>query len=231
MKVGLLRSLCALLLGCLLNTALAHGDFPIHLAGQTLCLAPTSVIFDFEEMDAARQAAARNELVRELRADLTNVLATANVNLEEQTSCAADDAFVLLTVGVRYLDPRTYIGFGEDAYSYDLSLQVGALEDALAAGSESTPVTLQNLRFAASAGDIHSEGEIGAPFEEAVETQAAPLIGALAAAWWEDNSPGAWRKFLPPLLSVGLSVLIAAVIFAVARSRRRARSALFSRQR
>ena len=224
MKVGLSRSLCALLLGCLLNTALAHGDFPIHLAGQTLCLAPTSVIFDFEEMDAARQAAARNELVRELRTDLTNVLAAANVNLEEQTSCAADDAFVLLTVGVRYLDPRTYIGFGEDAYSYDLSLQVGALdEDALAAGSGDAPVTLQNLRFAASAGDIHSEGETGAPFEEAVEAQAAPLIGTLAAAWWEDNPPGRWRRFLPPLLGVSSSALVVATVLAVAKRRGRRR--------
>ncbi len=208
----------------MLNTALAHGDFPIHLAGQTLCLAPTSVIFDFEEMDAARQAAARDGLVQTLRADLTNVLATANVNLEEQTSCADDDAFVLLTVGVRYLDPRTYIGFGGDAYSYDLSLQVGALdEDALAAGPGDMPVPLQNLRFAASAGDIHSEGETGAPFEEAVEAQAAPLIGTLAAAWWEDNPPGAWRRLLPPLLGVTLGALTVAAVLAVAKRRGRRR--------
>ena len=224
MKVGLSRSLCALLLGCLLNTALAHGDFPIHLAGQTLCLAPTSVIFDFEEMDAARQAAARDGLVQTLRADLTNVLSAANVNLEERATCADADAFVLLTVWVRYLDPRTYIGFGEDAYSYDLSLQVGALaEDALAAGSGDAPVPLQNLRFAASAGDIHSEGETGAPFEEAVEAQAAPLIGTLAAAWWEDNPPGAWRKFLPPLLGVTLGALTVAAVLAVAKRRGRRR--------
>ena len=221
--IGSLRGLCALLLVCLLNTAFAHGDFPIHLAGQTLCLAPTSVALDFEEMDAARQAAARNGLLQTLRTDLTRVLSTANVNLEERASCADADAFVLLTVWVRYLDPRTYIGFGEDAYSYDLSLQVGTLEDVLGAESESTPVTLQDLRFAASAGDIHSEGETGAPFEEALEAQAAPLIGTLAAAWWEDNPPGRWRRFLPPLLGVTLGALTVAAVLAVAKRRGRRR--------
>ena len=225
--IGSLRGLCALLLGCWLGclpTALAHGDFPIHLAGQTLCLAPISVALDFEEIDAARQAAARNGLLQTLRTDLTNVLYAANVDLEEQTSCADAASFVLLTVWVRYLDPRTYIGFGEDAYSYDLSLQVGALEkDALAAGAEDTPVTLQDLRFAASAGDIHSEGETGAPFEEALEAQAAPLIGTLAAAWWEDNPPGRWRRFLPPLLGVTLGALTVAAVLAVAKRRGRRR--------
>ena len=213
------RPPCALLLGLLLafSGAAAHGDFAIHLARQTLCVAPASVVLNFEGVDEARQAAARETLLRTLGAELRGVLAAANVGVEERASCADADAFVLLVAGVRYLDPRSYIGFGEEAYSYDLSLRVGALESGAAA---ETP-ELRDLRFAASAGDIHSEGETGEPFEGALEAQAVPLFKSLAAAWWEDNPPGGWRRLLPPLLGVGLSVLAVATALAIAGRRGR----------
>ncbi len=220
-------------LGLFSGAALAHGDFAIHLAGQTLCLSPASVDVVFEEVDEARRGAARERLLRTLRAELGRVLTAADVGLEEQASCAGADAFVLLTVGVRYLDPRTYIGFGELAYSYDLSLAVGTLEtESLEEdASASAPETLRDLRFAASAGDIHSEGETGVTFEEALEAQATPLIGSLSAAWWEDNPPRNWRRLLPPLLGVSLSVLTVAAILAIARRRGRTPLRPFSRQR
>ena len=207
------------------GAALAHGDFAIHLARQTFCVAPASVALTFEGMDEARQAAAREALLRTLGAELRSVLAAAEVDVEERASCADADAFVLLVAGVRYLDPRSYIGFGEEAYSYDLSLRVGALEAGAA------PEELQDLRFAASAGDIHSEGETGEAFEGALEAQAVPLIGSLAAAWWEDNPPGGWRALLPPLLGVMLSLLAVAAVLMIAKRQGRTPLKLFSRQR
>lgn len=158
--------------------ALAHGEtLRPELRQVTLCTAPSSVRVVFGDMASPGQRQAQVRLERALQAALGRGLQTAGVRRRPQTSCARSDAGVRLVAQVRYLNPKTYVGFGDPAYSYSLSLTVAR------------PGTA-GPRFVASHSDIHSESRTGRSFETEVVRWGAELLDDLATAWRKAN-PGA----------------------------------------
>ena len=94
---------------------------------------------------------------------------------EVQASCAGRRTTVLLSLDARYLDPATYLGFPENAYTYVVSVQVGTLTDA---GNE----VLEPL-YGVTTSDIVSVNDIEAQLLSAI----APSLNELAQAWQQSN--------------------------------------------
>lgn len=184
MNVPPAARLFALLVGVLGSCALAHGESAtVNLRGAVLCLDPAAVELRFEETPAERQRQLRG--VREtLRASLLRGLWAGGVRHETRASCRKSLASTRVVINVRYLNPKTYVGFGDPAYSYTLGMQVGSPGGRPAASPAKTPP----IGFASSLSDIHSEARTKQPLAKMLaalgQTQAQDLVRA-----WQKANP------------------------------------------
>ena len=112
-------------------------------------------------------------------------------------SCAGARAAVSLSVEARYLDPETYIGFPENAYTYVVTAQVGTLTDAAAEAGVQQPL------YSATTSDIVSLRGDAAP----LLSVANAVLADLAQAWREDNAV----PLAHLLLLAGLGLVLAGV--------------------
>ena len=84
---------------------------------------------------------------------ITNVAETAQNTLASQgvplrVACEGSEAFVLLELYARFLDPATYVGFPADSYTYVVTTQVGTKP------ADMAETVLPAGRCAASVSDI-----------------------------------------------------------------------------
>lgn len=173
----------ALTAGLLGSCALAHGESPVvNLKGAVLCLDPTSVRLSFEDTPAARLGPIRG-IGQTVNRVMVNTLKAAGVPYQVQSSCRKSPAFTLILVNVRYLNPRNYVGFGDPAYSYTLSLQVGPAEGSPAAATAKNTA----IQFASSWSDIHSEARTGKPVAKMLAVLGQTQAQDLVRAWKKDN--------------------------------------------
>lgn len=168
------------LLGC---SALAHGEAgATHLHGAVLCLDATSVQLRFEGLSAAQQ---RPLITRRdaLNRALLGVFRTAHVRHETRASCQTSQAFTRVLVEVRYLNPKTYVGFGDPAYAYTLRMAVGPAEARAGTSASKRPA----IQFASAWSDIHSEGNTKKPLSGVLTALGQEQARDLARAWQHDN--------------------------------------------
>lgn len=200
-------------------TAGAHEDAEFHLAGLTFCVDTDSVQVDLELPDAPRRATAQAALTRSLAEQLEAVFARTGVAAAFQASCAGSRAYTILTADVRYLDPESYVGFGNQPYNYTLFVQVGRHNGMAALEALGH---LPDNQYNAWVSEIYAEGDAGRPFEQFVPEQAAPLIGGLTSYWWEDNPIRAGgSRLAPPLIGGVLALATAFVLLRLLRRRAR----------
>lgn len=174
-----------------------HGAPPARLGGVRLCVAPPSIQVSLEGVPWADEAGSGEIDSAETEARIrTAVLSSLTRSLTAAeipytTTCTGSGGVVVITLDLRYLDPETYLGFPENAYTYVSAAQVGTLERG--AGVTSEP-TLSEGRYSASASDI-----IQAAGETELEAQALALgeaqVTALVRAWLEANRIAA-RSYL-----------------------------------
>lgn len=207
------------------RVAQAHEDQAFHLAGVRFCVDPASVQVQLELPSPARTRSAERALKAELQAALAVTLARSQVSHLLQDSCSSSRAYTRLLAEVRYLDPETYIGFGQRSYSYTLSLQVGTFAGRKSAeGVEQLPTPT----YSAFVSDIYPEAE-ERPFEPFVAHEGERLVQGLAAYWWEDNPQRPLRAtLLPPLLGSLLALLSGAALLWALRRRRAGRTEPYS---
>lgn len=98
-----------------------HGAPAPQLAGVTFCLDAASVQLETESVTLSPVI---RQSIRQA------VLGTLKTQLETQripytTDCPAARSYVLLSLYVRFLDPKTYVGFPKHSYTYVTSAQVG----------------------------------------------------------------------------------------------------------
>lgn len=192
-------------LACCSSPAYAHEDQEFHLAGATFCVDPASVQVALELPSRERTASARNVLERDLLKMLEATLERGGVAFNVRDRCAGARDYMLLVADVRYLDPRNYVGFGEGAHNYSLSLQVGGY-----AGAPSAQLLeqLPTINYRAYFGEIYAEGDEGKPFEPFVVSEGSRLVQGMTAYWREDNPRRGLRAaLLPPLLGGALALL------------------------
>ena len=205
-------------LACWSGTAAAHQEQAFHLAGAQFCVDPASAQAVLDLPSPARAASSRRVLERDLFGALTAALARGGVAYEVRDRCAGAPDYALLVADVRYLDPKTYVGFGDGAHNYTLFLQIGGYRGAAAVRRDRR---LPDNRYNAWLSEIYAEGDAGGPFEPFVVGEAARLAGGLAAFWWEDNPRRSLRAaLLPPLLGGALALIVGGVLWRVLRRRR-----------
>ena len=212
--------LCGLLvaLTCWAGPAHAHENQDFHLAGTRFCVDPASAQAVLDLPSPARAASSRKVLERDLLETLTAALARSGVAYEVRDRCAGAPDYALLVADVRYLDPATYVGFGDGAHNYTLFLQVGGYRGAAAVRRDGRLLT---NRYNAWRSEIYAEGDAGRPFEPFVVGEAARLVGGLAAYWWEDNPRRNLRAaLLPPLLGGALALIVGGALWRALRRRR-----------
>jgi hypothetical protein len=91
---------------------------------------------------------------------------------------------------------KSYAGFGKQAHTYNLFLQVGRYADA---SSVALTQQLHANRYNAWLSEVYAEGDTGGPFEPFVVGEGRRLTQGLMAYWWEDNpaAASARRSCLP----------------------------------
>ena len=201
------------------SLAYAHEDQEFHLAGATFCVDPASVQVELELPNRARAESAQTILERNLTQMLTATLERSGVTFEIQDSCAQATDYTLLVANVRYLDPKNYVGFGKQAHSYALFLQVGGYTSAV---SVELTQQLPSNRYTAYLSEIYAEGDEGRPFEPFVVDEGVKVVQALTAYWWEDNPRRSLQALLlPPLVGTFLALLSGVAIWWALRRRSR----------
>lgn len=200
---GLRRLLIAL--ACWSSLAYAHEEQEFHLAGASFCVDPASVQVALDLPSRERTASAQKVLERDLLELLETTLDRAGVAFDVRDRCAGARDYTLLVADVRYLDPKSYIGFGKGAHTYSLFLQIGGYTEALSARLlEQLPTT----NYSAYLSEIYAEGDEGRPFEPFLVSEGSRLVQGLTAYWWEDNPRRSLRvTLLPPLLGGALALL------------------------
>ena len=192
---------CTLRLGiCLLFFGLTpvwadHSAPAPQLGGVGFCLAPSSVQLETEAVSLSPAAGQR---VREavLKA-LQTQLETHNI--PHASNCAASRSFTLLSLYVRFLDPKTYIGFPENSYTYVTSAQVGGfISDATA------QTALPESLYTASASDIFQAATPG-QLEQRLVALGEAEVRAVTQTWLEANTVALSRYLL--FAALGLSFI------------------------
>lgn len=221
------RRLLGLACAALLGQAGAHGEQLSDLRGVTLCLDPVSTRVAFEELAPARAARARREIEPALRQSLGSALKAAGVRHEVRASCTGQPGVIRLEENVRYLNPRNYVGFGDPAYSYQVTLVVG---DQVALHAANQPAGSAR-GFEVAWADIHSESRTGQPFEPVMVGWGEEQMRDLVVAWRRDNPTLAERFARQGPLTLGLlglglgTLLTSAGLWLVRRRRPRERGA------
>lgn len=139
-----------------MSTARAdHGAPAPRLGGVTLCVAPSSVQLTLEPPSRIVKPQIVERVREEIFETLRRTLEAPVVPFA--TDCERAQGFVLLTLYARFLDPKTYVGFQPDSYTYVSSAQVGAFvgaagpETALPGGAttrrQATSFRLRRQRF------------------------------------------------------------------------------------
>ncbi|THF86288.1 hypothetical protein E7T09_13900 [Deinococcus sp. KSM4-11] len=171
------RAVWAVLLAALLaGHAGGHGEnVPPELGGVTLCVASGVASVTRQDLNGTAQQNALVGLEGELRQVMTARLERRGVRLARPWWCWGQDGVVTVAVNVRYLDPATYRGFGDPAYSYGVGLVV---QRRWQRGTQ---------RFTAGYTDIHSEARTGRPVRSVVLDRMAELSDDLARAWINAN--------------------------------------------
>lgn len=175
-------ALIAALLGA---GALAHGESPVvNLRGARPCLDSTSVRLSLSGTPAARRGPIR-KVGLGLGGLVSAALRAGGVPHETRASCRDSAAYTLVMLDVRYLDPRQYVGFGNPAYSYLLSLQVGP------GAGRPVPAAARTtaIQFSSVWSDIHSESRTGQPVARMLSALGRTQAQDLVRAWRGDN-PG-----------------------------------------
>lgn len=214
--------LCGLLVTLLFwwSPTYAHENQAFHLGGTTFCVDPASVQVALELPSRTRTAAAKTILERDLAQMLRTTLARSGVAFEVRERCAGARDYTLLVAEVRYLDPKSYVGFGKQAHTYTLLLQVGGYA---AAPSVALTQQLPSNRYNAWLSEIYAEGDEGRPFEPFVVGEGRKLAQGLTAYWWEDNPRRSLRAaLLPPLLGSTLALVSGATVWWLLRRQRKA---------
>ena len=122
-----------------------HGAPAPQLGGVTFCLDIASVQLETEAL--ALSPALRHHVRQAVFGALRTQLETRNI--PHTSDCSAARSYVLLSLYVRFLDPRTYVGFPKYSYTYVISAQVG--NTVKGAGAETV---LPERIYTASASDI-----------------------------------------------------------------------------
>ncbi len=156
----------------------------MNLRGAVLCLEPGSVRLNFGDTPAARRGPIRGVGQTIQRALVTSFRA-GGVRYETRASCGASPASTLVLIDVRYLNPKNYVGFGDPAYSYTLSLQVGPGQERPAAATAKNTA----IQFVSSWSDIHSEARTGKTVTTMLAALGRTQAQDLVRAWRKDN-PG-----------------------------------------
>ena len=120
----------------------------------------------------------RPSLKRKMRAQLEAHLSSAEVRYERRESCAGQRATALLSLEARYLDPETYLGFPENAYTYVASLQVGT-----PVGVSTENFVLEENLYGSTVSDIIPIKDMKPQFLTIVDSTVADF----AQAWQQDN--------------------------------------------
>lgn len=210
-----LRSLLVLVT-CWLSVAVAHENQEFHLADTRFCVDPASIQIVLDLPSLERTASAQKALKRDLSKMLEATLSRTQVSYRVLDRCTGARDYTLLVADVRYLDPKTYIGFGTQAYNYNLFLQVGSYDDTASV----QPTQLLTDRYNAFSSEIYAEGSQNRPFEQFVVGEGSKLVQELAAYWWEDNPRRSfWITLLPPLLGTVLALLIGVSVWGALRRR------------
>ncbi|MBB5234313.1 hypothetical protein [Deinococcus budaensis] len=205
------RRLLSLTCAALLGVAGAHGEEASDLRGVTLCLDGASVQVKVEEMPSARAAQVQRELASALTQSLTSTLKRAKVRHQVRPSCEGRRGLTHLQAEVRYLNPRTYVGFGDPAYSYQVALRV---TDPPASRPGLAQATGTAREFQAAWSDIHSEARTVRAFAPVVAGWGEETVRDLVLVWRRDNPSLAERlaqqgPLTLGLLGVGVGTLIA----------------------
>jgi len=190
---------------CWLSVARGHENQAFHLAGASFCVDPASVQVVLDLPGPQPTASAQKVLKRDLSKMLETALSRSQVAYRVLDRCTDARDYTLLVADVRYLDPETYVGFGTQAYNYNLFLQVGDYDNAT---SVQRTQQLPTDRYNAFLSEIYVEGDGGGPFEPFVVREGSELVQGLATYWWEDNPRRSFRAtVLPPLLGTVFALL------------------------
>jgi hypothetical protein len=194
------RRLCCLTVAAMLGSAGAHGEADSDLRGVTLCLDPAAVQVTFEAVPPERVAQARPQLEAALTQRLTTALEQDGVRSDRRPSCTGQVGQTRMQISVRYLDPRSYIGYGQNTYSYTVSLKVNG------AGAAATR---QKRGFSAGWSELYSETGTRRPFEAIITEWGEELARDLTAVWRRDNPSLPERLIRPgPLRSTLLAAMV-----------------------
>lgn len=173
----LVRSVGVLVVALHLTTALAdHGAPPPRLGGLTLCLDRASVRLGLEATTLPGPLASR--VVTGAFDRATATLTGQKVPL--RTNCERADGYVLLELYARFLDPKTYLGFPANSYTYVVTTQVGQKP------ADAAQTVLPNGRYVASTSDIIQAATPENLTEHLVSLGEAQAR-ALAATWRAAN--------------------------------------------
>ncbi|THF68726.1 hypothetical protein E7T06_15290 [Deinococcus sp. Arct2-2] len=177
-RLASLRPVLWLMVTLWLGSAGAHGEANSNLGGVTLCLDPQTVQVDLEAVPEGRAASARAQLTAALTQRLTTALEQDRVRSERRPSCAGQVGYTQLQASVRYLDPSSYIGYGQATYSYTVLLRVNA------AGATQSG---QRRGFSSGWSDLYSETGTRRPVEAVVTDWGEEQARDLTALWRRDN--------------------------------------------
>ncbi len=202
---------------CWFSVASGHENQAFHLAGASFCVDPASVQVVLELPDPQPTASAQKALKRDLSKMLEATLSRSQVAYRVLDRCTDARDYTLLVADVRYLDPETYVGFGTQAYNYNLFLQIGDYDDA---ASVQRTQQLPTDRYNAFLSEIYVEGDEDRPFKRFVVREGSELVQRLAAYWWEDNPRRSFRAtLLPPLLGTAFALLGGVSVWWILRRR------------
>ncbi len=173
-----------------------HGAPAPQLGGTVFCVEPSSVQVRLEAETPLPAVAeqVRAEVFAEMRARLEAE------GVPYRTDCAAASGYVLLGLEARFLDPETYLGFPEDAYTYVTTAQVGSSVAAARPGT-----ALPERRYTGSASDL-VQARTPDVLVARLVTLGREEFGLLVQVWSEANTAasGSYLRFA----ALGLALVL-----------------------
>ena len=155
-----------------------HGAPAPQLGGVTFCLDAASVQLETEAVPLS--PALRHHVRQAVFGALKTQLESRRVPYT--SDCPASRSYVLLSLYVRFLDPKTYVGFPKHSYTYVTTAQVGNFIKG--AGAEA--VLLERI-YSASASDIFQAATLQKLGQRLV-TLGNAEAASLTRTWLEANA-------------------------------------------